>query len=219
VPLASTEFSDGANVAIPLPPRGRRLQAELGVTSRWNEHSHSVSFTLHLGRLVDGRRIVTPIGRDGCYPIVDPLEKGRHPRTVSCPSASQVRCDDLTSICINRQVQFPPSPSLRRLSHVSDMNPEPRAVDEQMDRSIRGEPAKPNITELLKPPGNGRVIRDREIQLEQLGQRLEKALGLAKRKMEDHADGQSRLDGDVRIRALATGLPAGRFPPGVDRIF
>ena len=100
-----------------------------------------------------------------------------------------------------------------------DVNPEPRTVDEQMDRSICGESAKPNVTELLKPPGQGRVIRDREIQLEQLGQRPEEALGLAKRKMEDHADRKSRLDGDVRIRALATGLPAGRFPPGVDCIF
>ena len=70
---------------------------------------------LHLGRIVDGRRIVRPVGRDGCYPIVDLLDEDRHPRTVSSPSASQIRGDDLTGTGINREVQLPPSPVLWRL--------------------------------------------------------------------------------------------------------
>jgi hypothetical protein len=102
---------------------------------------------------------------------------------------------------------------------MADVNPQTRAIDEQMDRLIVPGCTKWNLSELLKPPGQGRVIRDREIQLEQLGQRPKEALGLAKRKTENHADSQSRLDGDVRIRALATGLPAGRFPLGVDCVF
>ena len=42
------------------------------------------------------------------------------------------------------------------------------------------------------------MIGDREIDLQQLCQATEEALGLAKRKMEDHADRQRCLDRDVR---------------------
>ena len=97
-----------------------------------------------------------------------------------------------------------------------DMNSESRTVDELMDRSIRGELAKLNLVELLKPPGQGRVIRDREIQLEQLGQRPEESLGLAKRKIENHADRQCGLDRDVRICTLTAGFAVGRSAPGVE---
>jgi len=66
---------------------------------------------------------------------------------------------------------------------VADANPEPRTIDKQMHQSIRGELPKAKVLELPQSRGQGRVIRDREIQLEQLGQRPEEALGLAKRKM------------------------------------
>ena len=89
-----------------------------------------------------------------------------------------------------------------------DVNPEPCAIDEQVDRSIRGDPAELDLSKFAKPPGQGRVIRDREIQLEQLSQRPEEALGLAKRKMKDHADRQRSLYREVGIGALATRPPA-----------
>ena len=100
---------------------------------------------------------------------------------------------------------------------MSDVNPEPRTVDEQMDRSTRGKLPEWDLAELLKPPGHGRVIRNRKLDLEQLGQRPEEALGLAKRKMKDHADCQRSLDRDVRIEALASGFAAGRSMPGFER--
>ncbi len=100
---------------------------------------------------------------------------------------------------------------------MTDMNAEPRTVDEQMDRSIRGEPAKLNIPELLQAPRQRGVIRNREIQVEQLGKATEEALGLAKRKVEDHADRQRGLDRNVRVPALTSGLAAGRSSPGVER--
>jgi len=100
---------------------------------------------------------------------------------------------------------------------VSDVNPEPRTVDEQMDRPTRGKPPELDLAELLKPPGHGRVIRNRKLDLEQVGQRPEEALGLTKRKMKDHADHQRSLDRDVRIDALASGFAAGRRTPGIER--
>ena len=49
------------------------------------------TYTLHLGRLVYHYRIVGPVGRDGCYPIVDLSNEDRHTRTVSGPAATQIR--------------------------------------------------------------------------------------------------------------------------------
>ena len=84
---------------------------------------------------------------------------------------------------------------------MADVNHEPRAIDEQMDRSIRGEPAKSNVIELLKSPRQRRVIRNREIQLEQLGDGTKEPPGLAERKVKDRADRQGCLDRDVRVGA------------------
>jgi len=39
------------------------------------------------------------------------------------------------------------------------------------------------------------------------------------RKVEDHTDRPSRLDGDIRIGALITGFPAGWLPLGFDCLF
>ena len=71
MPIASAEFPDRANVTIPLLLCGRGPRIQLGISSRWDEHPHRESLTLHLGRLVDDGRVVGSIGRDGCYPIVD----------------------------------------------------------------------------------------------------------------------------------------------------
>jgi len=62
------------------------------------------------------------------------------------------------------------------------------------------------------------VVGDREIDLEEFGQATEKALGLAKRKVEDHANRQCGLDRNITVGALATGLALGRNSPGVERI-
>ncbi len=51
---------------------------------------------------------------------------------------------------------------------MADVNPEPRAIDEQMDRSIGRELVEPDLTEFLEPPGQRRVIGDREVHLNQV---------------------------------------------------
>ncbi len=125
------------------------------------------------------------------------------------PASGQFRGDDLTGVRIDSEVQLAPSPVPGWLLQLSHVNPEPRAVDEQMDGSIGGELPELEAAELLKPSGQGRVIRDRETQLEEPGQRPEEAFGLAEWKVEDHADRQRGLDGNVRVGALAAGLLAG----------
>jgi hypothetical protein len=61
------------------------------------------------------------------------------------PAGSQIRSDGLTCFSIDRQVQFPPSPSHWRLSQVSNVDPETRTIDEQMDRPIFGKLAEPDV--------------------------------------------------------------------------
>jgi hypothetical protein len=102
---------------------------------------------------VNGPGVVCAIRRDGCYLIVDLFEQHGHPRTVSCPSASQIRGDDLTRTGINSEVQLPPSSVLGRFSQMADVNPQTRAIDEQMDRSIVPGCTKGNLAELPETPG------------------------------------------------------------------
>ena len=67
-------------------------------------------------------------------------------------------------------MEFPPDSSFGRLSQVSNVNPERRAIDEQMDRFICDESSEPMVLELLEAPGKGRVIGDREAQSQEVGQ-------------------------------------------------
>ena len=170
-----------------------------------------------MGSFVNLPGVVCAIGQDRHHRIIDLLEQGRDLSTVMRPPRSEIRGEDLTCVGIDREMELSPNPVSRRFSQIPDMNAEPRTVDDQMDRPIRGEPTKSNVSELLQSPRQPRVIRNREIHLEQVCQGTEEVLGLAKRKMKDHADRQRCLDGDVRIRALPAGPTSGRRPPRVER--
>ena len=71
---------------------------------------------------------------------------------------------------------------------MTDVNPEPCTVDEYVDRSVGRWPTKLIVAELLQTAAQRRVIWDREIDVEQVCQATEEALGLAERKVEDHVD-------------------------------
>jgi hypothetical protein len=97
---------------------------------------------------------------------------------------------------------------------MADMDPQTRAVDEQVDRFVCGGLLQSEVFELPKASGESRVVGHREPQPEEAGQRPEEPFGLAERKVEDHADGQGRLDDQVRIGGLTTRPPGGGSPPG-----
>ena len=99
------------------------------------------------------------------------------------------------------------------------MNPETRAVDEQVDRSICGETPEPEVPEFLKAPGESRVIGNRQVQVKELSEGPEEPLGLTEREAKDHADRQGSLDGQVRVGPLTAGPPGGRRLPGIQRGF
>ncbi len=101
---------------------------------------------------------------------------------------------------------------------MADVNPEARAVDEQVDRSTARDRTKRDLAKLLEPSGQSRMVGNRDLHVQHVCERTQEALGLPERKVEDHADRQGRLDGDVRIGTLTTGFPGGRCSPGVEGI-
>jgi len=52
---------------------------------------------------------------------------------------------------------------------VADVDPEPRTIDEQVDRSIHGKPTEPDLGELIEPPGQSRMVGNRDLHFEHLG--------------------------------------------------
>jgi hypothetical protein len=133
-------------------------------------------------------------------------------------ATGQIRGDDLASARVNRKVQLSPGPVLRWLPQIADVNPETRTVGEQVDSSLARDRTKREFTERREPPGQSRVIRNRDVQFEFLCQRSQESFGLPEREMKDHADRQRCLNRNVRVGALAAGLAAGSGPPGVDGV-
>jgi hypothetical protein len=80
-------------------------------------------------------------------------------------ASGQIRCDKLTCISIDSEVQLPPCPSLRRLPQIADVDSEASAVDEQVDRSMARERMKRDLTERLEAPGQRRVIGNGDLHL------------------------------------------------------
>ena len=141
--------------------------------------------------------------------MLDLSKQGGYPSRVARSTRCQIRRDDLTRVGVDGEVQLSPGSLPRWFSQMTDVNPETGAVDEQMDRSIVLEHAKREFTELLEAPGQSRMVGNGDLYLEHLDQGTKEALSLSERKVEDHADRQGRFNRDVRVGALAAGLPAG----------
>jgi hypothetical protein len=126
----------------------------------------------------------------------------------------QLGGDDLAALCIDGQVQLAPGSIPRRFSQVTDVDPQPGAVDEKVQRPMGGR-LEVDLTQRLQTPGQRRVIGDRQVHVQQRHQGMQETLGLTQRQVKDHADRQRRLDGNVRIPSLTAGLAGGRRSPGI----
>ena len=71
--------------------------------------------------------------------------------------------------------------------------------------------------QMLTAPGERRIVGNREVETHYPEQRVQEPFGLAQREMVDEPQGQSGLDGEIRVAPLPTppAAPAGR--PGSDR--
>ena len=93
-----------------------------------------------MGGFVNRSSVVRTVGRDRGEGISNLLKQGRDLGTVMRLASGQIGCDDLTCISIDSEVQFPPSPVSGRFLDMTDGNPEPRTVDEYVDRSVGRSP-------------------------------------------------------------------------------
>ena len=102
--------------------------------------------------------------------------------------------------------------SRRRRSQMADVDPHSHAVDEQMDRLNRDESPEAEALEPLEGSGKSRVIENREPQLQKVDQRPEKPFDLTEGEVEDPADRERSLDGQVQagVRSART-----RNPPSI----
>ena len=141
--------------------------------------------------------------------MIDLPEQDGNPSAIMRSTTGQIRGNDLASVRVNRKVQLPPSPVLRWLPQIADVNSEAGAVDEQVDRPMARNRTKRKLTERLESSGQGRVVRNGELHLKHDCQGTQEAFGLSERKVKDHTDRQSRLNRDVRVGALATGHATG----------
>ena len=89
-----------------------------------------------MGSFVNGLGVVRTVRGDRLDGIINLLQQGRDLSAVMRSASGQIRCDDFTCISIDSEVQLPPSPVSGRFLHMTDVNPEPRTIDQQMDRSI-----------------------------------------------------------------------------------
>ena len=71
--------------------------------------------------------------------------------------------------------------------------------------------------QMLTAPGERRIVGNGEVETHDPEQRVQEPFGLAQREMGDEPQGQSGLDGEIRVAPLPTppAAPAGR--PGSDR--
>ena len=167
VPLAPSEFSDRANVAIPLLLCGGRIRAELGITSRWDQHPYCSSFASPMGGFVNGLGVVRAVGGYRRNGVADLFQQWRDLSAVMRSASGQVRCHDLTCISVDSEVKLSPSPVPDRFLHVTDVNPASCTIDEYVDRPIGRKPAELNITEFLQSPRHSRMVRDWKVNLEE----------------------------------------------------
>ena len=78
------------------------------------EDVHRSSFASLMGGFVNSLGVVRAVCRDRCDGVSNLLEQGRDSATVMRPASGQIRCEDLTCVSIDSEVQLPPSPSLWR---------------------------------------------------------------------------------------------------------
>ena len=93
---------------------------------------------------------------------------------------------------------------------------QPRAVEHEME-ALAGRDQSQTTLQMLTAPGERRIVGNGEVEAHDPEQRVQEPFSLAQREMGDEPQGQSGLDGEIRVAPLPTppAAPAGR--PGSDR--
>ena len=93
----------------------------------------------------------------------------------------------------------------------------PRAVEHEMDALVGRDRWSQTAPQMLTAPGERRIVGNGEVEAHHPEQGVQEPFGLAQREMVEESQGQSGLDGEIRVAPLPTppAAPAGR--PGSDR--
>lgn len=94
-----------------------------------------------------------------------------------------------------------------------DVDPEPGAVHEEMDRTIGVGERKSDRAQPLAAPAKASVVGNGNTETEQLDDRAEEPLCLPKRQGVDLPNGQGGFDRDIGVDALAAGPATGPCSP------
>ena len=94
---------------------------------------------------------------------------------------------------------------------------QPRAVEHEMETLAGRRDRSQTVPQMLTAPGERRIVGGGEIEAHHPEQGVQESFGLAQREMVEEPQGQSGLDGEIRVAPLpaSPATPAGR--PGSDR--
>ena len=106
-------------------------------------------------------RIIGPVTGDLMYPARDLLEQFRQHQTLVNAARRNFYGHNFLRCLVDTQMQLTPGSVPGRFSQVTDVDPQPRAIDEQMQRPMGGRRMEPDLTQRLQTPGQRRVIGDR----------------------------------------------------------
>ena len=127
------------------------------------------------------------------------------------------------AVIVHADVQLPPAaalvrlPVLARTPFAGAVDLQPGRVDDQVDRAVVSS-AQGGDQHVPVAPGQRRVVRGVQVQAHQPEQRRDEALGLPKRQVEEHAQGQRRQDRQVRVALLPATTPGRRRGPRTESV-
>src|SRR3954467_7461856 len=180
-------------------------------------HDHGRSGMAGCNRGVAVVAVVGAIAGERRHRSIHLVEQGTNLRAVVGILVGQHRSDDPAGIGVRREMQPSPGPAPlgavllgEPLARATEL--QPRAVHQQVHRLA------PRLwswhPQRFSPAAQGGVVRHREIEAEQLQDRADQPLGLAKRQAEYGPQGQRRRDRQAGVARLTAPAGARLSSPG-----
>src|SRR3954452_731684 len=206
VPLPGhSPFSgDRLDMAVALGRVGVGRGAEHGISAGWNDHLR-VRMPLFQSGINPGS-VITAVAQEELDRLGDLVKQGLDLRGVIDVTFGQDGSDDPAAYRVEADVQLAPGAPLagtvllnQPLARTAQL--QPRTVDQQVDRSASRAGLR-RQSQALSAPAEGREIRYRQIEAEQLEDRADQSLGLAQRQVENSAERQSCRNCEVGVVGL-----------------
>ncbi len=160
-------------------------------------------------RVVDAFRVVATVTGEAVEVVVDLAEEFRHLGCIANAALGELGSND-EAVGVHPDVELPPGSPRPRLvlpsvplAVAEDL--EPGAVHDEMDGAVVP-PGGQRHVRVSVAAGKRRVTGRREVEAHQAQNRVQEALGLSERQVEDHSQGQGGHDREVSFGAAGLGL-------------